>query len=261
MTKQRYSKTLAVSAALIGALGMAANVQAQDAEVAKEDEEKKKWEHTAGLGFTLTGGNAETVLFTADYLGIRKWGRHELGIGAAGGYGKADGEVNNNFVNGFGQYNILFGPQQLWYGFGRVNAQHDEIADIAYRVPIAGGVGYYFLKRGVNDNEKFNLAAEVGPGYAWEKVGGVTDQYATIYAGQRFSWQINEKTRLWQSVDFTPEISDFGNYVVNGEIGVETSLIENLALRAIFTDSYRSNPAAGRKNNDYKFITSIAYKF
>jgi putative salt-induced outer membrane protein YdiY len=251
------------SVVLLGIVGASSTIQAQDAPVAEAapQEKPKLWSQTAGLGFTLTGGNSDTLLFTADYTGVRKWGDNELTIGAVGGYGESDGEVNNNFVEGFGQYNYLFGPKKRWFGFGRVAGRHDEVADIAYRVPISVGLGYYFLKEGVNDNKRFTLAGEVGPGYAWEKVGGITDEYATLFVGERFGFKITEKTRLWQSAGYTPSIEDFGNYTVNFEAGVETQLVGDLVIRAVFTDSYRSEPAAGRENNDYKFITSVGYKF
>ncbi len=265
MKNHGRTTTIATSAVLLGLLGAASTSQAQDAAAAAKDvapkEEPKKWSHTAGLGFTLTGGNSDTLLFTADYTGIRKWGNNEIGIGAAGGYGESDNVVNNNFLTGFAQYNFLFGPQKRWFGFGRVQGRHDEIADIAYRVPVNAGIGYYFLKEGLNDNKKFTLAAEAGPGYAWEKVGGVADDYATIYFGERFGYKITDKTRVWQSADYSPAVDDFNNYTVNFEAGVETQLVGNLVIRAVFTDSYRGQPAAGRESNDYKFITSIGYKF
>lgn len=261
MTNNRSNKHLASSAVLLGILSVAPALQAQDAPAPEKVEKKKLWSHTAGLGFTLTGGNSDTLLGTADYAGIRKWGNNEVSLGAAAGYGKSDGVVNNNFVTGFGQYNFLFGPEKRWYGFGRVEGRHDEISDIAYRVPLTAGVGYYFLKEGLNDNDKFTLAAEAGPGYAWEKVGGVTDSYATLFVGERFGWKISEKTRVWQSAGYSPSVEDFNNYTINFEAGVETQLVGDLVLRAVFSDSYRGQPAPGRESNDYKFITSIGYKF
>jgi putative salt-induced outer membrane protein len=272
MMMKRYTITssLAVSAVLLGTLGATPVLRAQDAaapekaapvaEPAKK-KEPSKWKQTAGLGFTLTGGNSDTLLFTADYAAGKKWADNEFAIGAAGGYGENDGTVNNNFLSGFAQYNRLFGPKKRWFGFGRAEGNHDEIADIAYRVPLNVGLGYYFLKQGVNGNEKFNLAAEVGPGYAWEKVGGITDSYATIVIAERFSYQISEKTRLWQSANYTPSLENFDNYTVNAEVGVETQLVGNLSIRSVFSNSYRSQPAAGRDSNDYKFITSLAYNF
>jgi len=250
-------------------MGMTSAVHSQDAAAPAKDapvevqkkEEPKKWTQTAGLGLTLTGGNSDTLLFTADYGAVRKWGDNEFGVGVAGGYGESDDVVNNNFVSGFAQYNYLFGPKKRWFGFGRVEGNHDEISDIAYRVPANVGLGYYFLKQGVDGNKKINLAAEVGPGYAWEKVGGITDSYATIIIAERFNYQISEKTRLWQSANYTPSLEKFDNYTVYAEVGVETQLVGNLSIRSVFSDSYRSQPAAGRESNDYKFITSLAYNF
>jgi len=246
------------TASLLALAGGLTSTQAQDA---TKPEEAPKWKQSAGLGFTLTQGNSETVLFTASYAGAKKWRNNEVLLGLNAGYGEDDGTKNNEYINGFGQYNWLFGKDNRWYGFGRIGALYDGIADIDYRVGIAGGIGYYFLKEGVNDNKKFNLSTEVGPGFVVEQVGGIQDEYATIYLAEKFSWKISEKSRLWQTLDFTPQISDLENNVTNFELGIASKITDNLELRAVLTDTYRSHPAAGRKHNDLKFVTGIAYSF
>jgi len=234
------------------------SVHGQDA---AKPEELPKWKQTASLGFTLTKGNSDTALVTASYAGAKKWGNNEVAVGLNGGYGENDGTKNNEFINAFGQYNWLFGKDNRWYGFGRLGALYDGIADIDYRVSAAVGLGYYFLKEGINDNKRFNLSAEVGPGYVIERVGGIDDDYATIYVAEKFSWKLSEKSRLWQSLAFSPQIDDVENSVTDFELGISTKITENLDLRAVLSDTYRSQPAAGRDHNDLKFVTSLGYSF
>jgi len=210
---------------------------------------------------TLTEGNSETVLVTASYSGAKKWGHNEISLGLNGAYGENDNIKNNEYLKGFGQYNWLFGASQRWYGFGRVEALYDGIADIDYRVNVSGGLGYYFLKEGVNENKRFNLSAEVGPGFVTERVGGETSNYATIYAAEKFTWKITDRSRLWQFLDFSPQIDDLENNVTNFELGVASKITESLELRAVLTDTYRSQPAAGRKHNDLKIVAAVGYTF
>jgi hypothetical protein len=82
-----------------------------------QPEEKPKWESSVGLGLTLSAGNSDNILFTANAGTQRKWERNELQFGATGGYGESrarvvdptTGEVtrqttkNTDFVRGFGQ--------------------------------------------------------------------------------------------------------------------------------------------------------------
>ena len=53
----------------------------------------------------------------------------------------------------------------------------------------------------------------------------------------------------------------FSQYLANLELGVDSALTKHVSLRAVVQDSYNSQPAAGRKANDLRLITGIAYRF
>ena len=44
-----------------------------------------------------------------------------------------------------------------------------------------------------------------------------------------------------------PQIDDWGNYVINAELGIETSISKSVNLRAYLQDTYRSEPATWRR--------------
>jgi len=215
---------------------------------------KPKWETTAGLGASVTQGNSDTLLFTANVLALRKWTGGEFSAGLDSGYGKADGDQNVGYVRGFGQYNYLF--TERFYGFVRAEGLHDSIADIAYRVPISAGAGYYLIK-----NDKVTLSAEVGPGYVFEKVGGDSREYATVRFGEKFTWKLSETARVWQSFEYQPKIDEWTEYFVSGELGIGAAVTKNMELRLTLQDWYVSNPAPGRESNDLKLIAGVNYKF
>ena len=248
---------------ILSALAVASGASATSAsaQTATKPEEAPKWKQSAALGFSMTEGNSDTLLLTASYAGAKKWRQNEVSLGLNGGYGESDSVKNNEYIKAFGQYNWLMGHEQRLYGFGRLDGLYDGIADVDYRFGVAAGLGYYFLKEGVNDNKRFNLSAEVGPGFVTERVGGENANYATIYAAEKFTWKISEKSRLWQSLDYSPQISELENSVTNFELGVGSKLTDSLELRAVLTDTYRTQPAAGRENNDLKFVTAIGYTF
>lgn len=218
------------------------------------DEPSKLWEHSVGLGFTLTSGNSDTLLGTANWLSQRKWDKNELRFGADGTYGETDSKRSAQSAHGFGQYNRLFTDR--FFGYARLDASHDAIADIDYRVVLSPGVGYYFIKE-----TKTSLSGEVGPGWIFERKGDEDDNYFTIRFAERFEHKFNDRVRLWQSLEFLPKVEDWTDYILNAEIGLESMLSKTFSLRTYVQDTYQSEPAAGRKKNDLKLVTAIAYKF
>lgn len=218
------------------------------------DEPSTLWDHSVGLGFTLTRGNSDTLMGTANWLSQRKWNKNELRLGADGTYGETDSERTAQSAHVFGQFNRLL--TERFYAYGRLDGAHDDIADIDYRVTISPGVGYYFIKAA-----KTSLSAEVGPGWIFEKRGGEEDDYFTIRFAERFEHKFNDRVRVWQSVEWLPQVEDWSNYILNAEIGVESMLSKAFSLRVYAQDTYYSVPAAGRKKNDLKLVTALAYKF
>jgi len=227
---------------------------------APAQDNKPKWESSAFAGLTLTRGNSDTLLGSANVLTGKKWGHNELSLGADGTYGetKLPGATNTTknaeSIHGFGQYNWLFGERA--YGLGRVDALHDAIADVEYRVTISVGAGYYFVK-----TTNTVLGAEVGPGYVFEKLGSDDNSYATLRVGEKFTQKLSSHSRLWQSAELLPQVTDFSNYIVNAELGVEADINAHLSLSTVLQDTYKHHPATGRKQNDLKLIAGVKYKF
>ena len=212
------------------------------------------WDTSAALGLTVTRGNSDTLLFTGNILTGKKWDQNELAFGADATYGENNSVKNAESLRGFGQYNRLF--TERLYGYMRVEGLHDSIADIEYRLTLSPGVGYYFIK-----NETTRLSGEVGPGFIYEKQGENSRGYVTLRLAERFDHKLNDRAKIWQSVEILPQVDNFSNYIVNAELGVETSLTKKLSLRTYVQDTYDNEPAPGREKNDLKLVAALAYKF
>lgn len=229
------------------------------------------WESSAAVGLTLTRGNSKTLLFTANAQTQRKTAQDEITLGADGTYGETtdqktdDTTRNAASAHAFGQYNYLF--TEKFYGYARVDALHDAVADVHYRFTVGPGAGYYFIK-----NPKTRLSGEVGPGYVFERLHNSgrdgfsdstdeDDDYMTIRFAERFEHKFSDTVRLWQSLEFLPQVDRFHNYIINAELGVEAQLTKQLSLRTFAVDTYDNIPAEGRKKNDIKLVTALAYKF
>jgi putative salt-induced outer membrane protein YdiY len=250
-------------------LVLTAPAHAQDA----KPEEKKGWETSANAGLALARGNTKSFLATAGINSTRKWSKEEVLLGASGGYGestdvqRADGLPDEttksaDYLKGFGQWNHLF-TERFYTGL-RLDGVHDDIADVNYRFTLSPLIGYYFIK-----NPSTTLAAEIGPSFVYEDVGGEEDSYVGARLAERFEHKFKNGARVWQSAEIIPQVDDVENFIANFELGVEAPLSKKLSLRAVLQDTYDNQPAevtgaAGTKSklkNDLKLIAGLAYKF
>jgi len=144
-----------------------------------------------------------------------------------------------------------------FYGHARVDALHDDISDVYYRVTLSPGVGYYFIKE-----KRTTLAGEIGPGLVTENQSGDYNTYATLRIAERFEHKFKNEARIWQSIEFLPELGHFHNYIINAEIGVDAPLSKKLFLTAYIQDTYDNEiPQGPRRNNDLKLVSGLKYKF
>lgn len=212
------------------------------------------WQSSASAGLTLTRGNSQTLLFTADVQTQKKMPENEFLLGLGGAYGDQDSKETVNNYKAFGQWNHLF--TERLFGYVRADALRDIIADLDYRLTIGPGAGYYLIKE-----TNTTLAVEAGAAFEAQKLGGKDDSFATVRVAERFEHKFSDKARVWQSVEFLPQVDKLDNYLVNFEIGLEASLTKAFSLKTYLDDTYQNRPASGKLKNDLKLVAAVAYKF
>lgn len=223
---------------------------------AEEPAPKKGWETEAAVGFTLTRGNSDTLLLTAGLKTERKWEKDELTFGVGGGYGEDNDTVNNEFIQGYGQYNHLF--TERFYAGVRLDAAYDGIAELDYRFTLTPLVGYYLIK-----STNTTLAVEVGPSAVMEKYSGQSsDTYFGLRFAERFEHKLTDSTKIWESISYVPQVDRWmENYVVTFEAGIDVAMNKKWSLRVVFQDVYTSEPAPNSEYNELRLIAGTAYKF
>jgi putative salt-induced outer membrane protein len=220
------------------------------------------WKSSITVGVTIARGNTDTTLASVTAMTEKKWTQNDLIFEADGLYGEtrapnaAKETENAETLHGFSQYNRFFDNGFYWYG--RADGFHDGIADIKYRVTLAPGLGYFFIT-----NKTLDLSAEIGPGYIREQLDGRSESFATLRMGEKFHYNISPSAKVWETIEFLPQVNDFNNYIINFETGIDAALNKkkNLSLRTVLRDSYNNVPAAGRLKNDLQIIAGLAYKF
>jgi putative salt-induced outer membrane protein YdiY len=219
------------------------------------------WHGDTSLGLSLARGNANTFLLTGTTSAENIWDKNDLKLGADGQYGlnnwaQTNQTASTEAIHGFIDYKRLL--TERFYGGARIDGFHDDIAEIRYRVIVGPAAGYYFIK-----SDATKLSGEVGPSFIDQKLGSNTESYVTIRFSERGEHALNKaKTaRVWEEVDYMPQIDKFDNYLLNTEVGAEAALSAHFSLRVVADDKFASMPAAGRKENDILLVTALAYKY
>lgn len=219
-----------------------------------EPSKTNEWENTLSVGVTATSGNTDTKLYAASWLSeYRRLGGDLARLSVDGQNGENSGTKNADNVKGDQNYKHLLSERS--YVVGDVAELYDSVADISYRVTPSLGIGYFLMK-----GDASSLSLDIGPGYQWEKIGGIKDDYAIFKASERYERKLGATSKCWQSADYSPKVEDLNVYTINGEIGAEAPLTSTINLRIVFSDRYVNVPAAGRKRNDTQVIGALAFK-
>ncbi len=219
------------------------------------------------VGVTMTSGNSDTMQANASLISEgEKTGLGSVRAGMEANYGEStveekadvDGTITVKEIDDTTVKNAkLFGnvkktASELAFGYVDGSILYDEIALIDYRVTIGPGLGAYVVK-----NEKASLSAEIGPSYIWERVSELNDSYLALRVGERFTYNINDTASIWQSLEYLPKTTDFGDYLINAEFGVESALNRRISLRIVLQDKYDSIPGEDLEMNDLTLIAGL----
>ena len=88
---------------------------------------------------------------------------------------------------------------------------------------------------------------------------GEKEDYISMFISERFDLQM-KNSKLWNNLMLIPEISDFSNFILKGEIGFESGINERLGLRLLLKDIYDNSTQPGRDNNDIMIMSLLTYR-
>jgi putative salt-induced outer membrane protein YdiY len=260
-TKILKSALFSASATTMALMLFGSVAFADDAKDAKTP--PPKWETIASADLALTRGNSRSFLGTVTINTHRKWESDEVLFGGAAGYGTSTTKNSSgqevtaetqDYLRGSGQYNHLF-TDRLYAGF-RLEGLHDNIADINYRFTVSPLAGYYFIKE---TNTLFS--GEVGPSLITQELAHVRKTYAAFRLGERFEHTFDGGAKIWETLEFLPQIDDFSNWILNAEVGVSAPIVKSLDVRLVAQDTYNNHPATDHLKNDLKVLAGIGYRF
>lgn len=212
------------------------------------------WTSSAAIGYSLASGNADSNTTTAMFDSAYRSASDEFFVSAAANYAQNNGATSIENMRANLQYNHLLNTR-YFVGVG-TGFQRDELADLDYRFTPAAVGGVYLVK-----NDVSTLSLEAGPGYTFEKVGGVTDSFLSIQGAQRFAYALSPRCTFNQNLIYNSEASDTDNFVVTANAFLDTDITDNLTLRVAASYLYDHIPAQNRERHDTTLTTGFAIKF
>jgi len=244
-------KKIALTALFTSSVLSGASLSAAEAPVVSE---AKPLSSSIALGVNVNDGNTDNSMFNAAFVLDKLMESSDtLRLAADIAYGETEDDKTTDNANASFDYRRMFAER--CYGAFNTSYKTDDIADLDYRVVVSPGAGYYLIKK-----ENVFLTTEAGPAWIAEKKVGVesTEEFALRIA-ERYERTMNTSAKFWQSAEYLPLFDDFDIFLFNAEIGVEAPISGNLNVRLVVKDSYDSNPAPGRENNDLSVIGALAY--
>jgi len=215
--------------------------------------EDGRWKSNISLGLNAARGNADSLFTNFLFDAERKRTEDILRGNLSAAYGETDDETTANEIMISSQYNRTVTAKTFWSLMG--SAEFNDISGIDYRYTVAPGYGYYFIKE-----EKRLLELSGGLAYVGEKFDtGEKEDYISMFISERFDLQM-KNSKLWNNLMLIPEISDFSNFILKGEIGFESGINERLGLRLLLKDIYDNSTQPGRDNNDIMIMSLLTYR-
>ena len=263
MNQQFLSICLALSVATVSTLAaeLSTNAPAATKPPAIPPKPPSPWQSTVSMNASASRGNADTLLMQAALTSLRKWDKNEIALGADATYGSnSDPTTRKETTTAqnyglYAQYNRIL-SDRVYLGL-RSDARQDRIAFVDYRVTVAPALGYYVIK-----DDRLKVKTESGPAFIFESLQGAgTANYLTLRLAEEVQWKFNETTSITHSMQYLPQVADFGNFVMNFTLGLSTKITDKASANITFQDFYRSVPAPGRRGNDLSLMAGISYSF
>jgi putative salt-induced outer membrane protein YdiY len=217
------------------------------------------WAGTASLGWAGAAGNAQTLSFTTGVNAARVTITDKASIyfNAIRASAVADGERSTTAqaVRGGWAYDRNVSSRLFVSVFN--DYEYDRFQSLDLRFGVGSGLGYKVLR---TEWAGFDLVG--GAAYSREKFSTpLIRNSAEAYWGNDYSLRLNSATTLRQSFRMFNNLSEPGEYRMNGDIGLSTKLSTWLSWTLSFSDRYLNNPAPNRRTNDLLYSTGLGFTF
>lgn len=226
--------------------------------VLSEDEKPfwEGWERGVSVGLNASEGNTDSTNGRVAFEAKRETVKMRTSVGGVYVYSKdaegtrksrLDGEARNDW--------ILEGTR--WRLFATGTVEYDQFADWDWRLTGTAGLGYAVVARDAHE-----LVVRAGPGVSQE-FGGNDDRLTPLgVVGADYRWEISQKSRLFATVEYFPDLSEFREFRTDAKTGYEVVLDaeSKLMLKVGAGHRHDSDPRKAEAN-DFEYFMTLGVKF
>jgi hypothetical protein len=220
------------------------------------------WDGGLDAGVQLTRGNSKTRNFRLAFGALRKVSRDELTLYAESLYSiddvaGASPHVTANVNRGGARFDHDFVSISRLFVFANTDFMSDGLQDLNLRSVVGGGIGCHLINR---DNATLKLLG--GVNFTRENYVEIQRNLAAGQVGEELTLKLGKSTALLQNLAFFPDLTDSGgNYRTNFSLGTVTKIAKWLGWQNNFSDTYVTNPPAGKKQNELVLTSGLRLAF
>ena len=153
------------------------------------------------------------------------------------------------------------------YHYENIKWERDMITLLENRYRVGLGLGYQWLDGVVEEHTgKWSFNQEAGLNWVREEYEK-QDTKEEGFAAVRYAHHLTfvpcgfEKTEFFHNLEVLPEVDDWDKYLAKTNLGLSTALVYDFTFNARVEWDYDSQPAAGRKKDDLRYILGLGYKW
>lgn len=147
-----------------------------------------------------------------------------------------------------------------WSGFAQAQYEWDRFKTFDFRLGLHGGLTFEVFKQ----DDRF-LKVRLGGGASREFGDDALDLewIPELQFGGDWERQVNENVKLFASTDYFPNVTDFADYrlVTNAGLEVVLDAVRDVNFRVFALHRYDSTPVAGDQETDLDYGMAISVGF
>lgn len=217
------------------------------------------WAGGANIGWAGTNGNAKTLTFTTtlDAARVTRTDKTSIYFNLIKASALVNGQSASTAqaVRGGIAYNHNVSSRFFASVFN--DYEYDRFQDLDLRFVVGGGFGFHAIKA---ERTVLDLLGGVDYDRATFSTP-LTRSSAEGFWGDDYVFKLNGATSLIQSFRMFDDLSDTGIYRINFDGTLASRLRRWLTWNVSLSDRYLSQPAPGRKTNDWLYSTGLGFTF
>jgi len=214
------------------------------------------WTGSFASGLNGRSGNANTMDINLNLIANRETELNATNVIGNYFYGRNNSTTVND--RAFGQVRRERKLQDPWSLFFQGALEFDRFRDFDYRIALHSG-----LSREMYRNESGFLKARFGAGSSREVGAPNSEWIPELQIGSDWEYRFTETTNAFAIVDYYPNVSNFSDYRLNTNVGLNFLLDapRNLSFRIFAMNRYDSTPPPGDKKNDIDYGVALSLGF